>query len=631
MLWLESNKVRHTMKYTIHRDGSFDILGDSIRLHGCYPALDGSALRPLRVETADDAIVYLLSGGIARLSFRTDGERLAIDCSADGLAGIHDLAPVGSAALEQAENVYVQGFGMEGPSGCFALTEDAPASHGLTALYTGERVLLVYAEDHRRYSAAFQAKKTKTPFGEHISFSGGFNLEGTAGERVTLPTLYFEEMVGLAAGLRHCAERIAAAMGARHTQPPAFFWSSWYHAYETMDQATLEDTLAGIRTENVPFRYIELDAGYMPHLGDWLTPNHRWPGGLQKAAETILAAGYQPGIWVAPFIVGDRSALYREHPDWVLRDPDGKPHVQLHSYTEPKIWGNPDCDYYVLDTSHPDALAYIENVFKTLKSWGFSLFKTDFMLWSMHDTSTVLRHDPSLTSVEIMRKTLSVIRGAIGEDSYLLGCIAPFMPFIGYADGMRLAGDCGAQWAVPYGPVNMLRELPCDNYFNHVFWQNDPDAMLLRDFDTMLTDTEARSLALLQALSGGVVSTSDPIARLSEDRKRLLRLVEPRGAVTPALPQFGKRRSEILLTHKLPQGNLLFAMNPTDAPLTVFCRLSEVFGEENLYQYQYDWEEDGVASTKDDVFAARLTPHGSALVFVTREPLREKPSNLWRW
>jgi len=619
------------MKYTLHRDGSFDILGDSIRLRGCYPAMIGRALRPLRVEAADDAIVYHLSSGSVRLSFQTDEGRLAVGCSADGLAGVHDLAPVGSAAPEGAENVYAQGFGMEGPSGCYALTDNAPTSHGLTALYAGERVLLAYAEDHRRYSAVFQVKKAPTAFGERVTFDAGFNLEGTAGEQVTLPTLYLEEAEGLTAGLRHCAERIAAAMGARHTQPPAFFWSSWYHAYETMDQATLEDTLAGIRTENVPFQYIELDAGYMPHLGDWLTPNHRWPGGLQKAAETILAAGYQPGIWVAPFIVGDRSSLYREHPDWVLRDPDGKPHVQLRSYTEPKIWGNPDCDYYVLDTSHPDALRYIETVFKTLKRWGFSLFKTDFMLWSMHDSSTVRRYDPSLTSVEIMRKTLSVIRGAIGEDSYLLGCIAPFMPFIGYADGMRLAGDCGAQWAVPYGPVNMLRELPCDNYFNHVFWQNDPDAMLLRDFDTMLTDTEARSLALLQALSGGVISTSDPVARLSKDRKQLLKLVRPHGAVTPTLPRFGERRSEILLTHQLAQGDLLFAMNPTDAPLTVFCRLSEVFGEENLYQYQYDWEEDGVASTQDDVFAATLAPHGSALVFVTREPLRHKPSNLWRW
>ena len=620
------------MRYTLHEDGGVDLTGERFCLRNCYPAVNGAALRPVRVSVSEREIVYHLSRGRVSLAFAADaGGRVCLTCSAAGLGGIHDLAPVSGAAAEGASHVYVQGFGMEGPSGCFALSEDAPASHGLTALYAGDEVLLVYAENHRRYRVAFRVETNRRAFGESVSFSGGFALEGAAGERFTLPELYIEESAGLAESLRRCAKRIAKAMNARNSQPPAFFWSSWYHAYETMDQQTLEQTLADIRTENVPFRYVELDAGYTSHLGDWLTPNHRWPGGLRKAAETILAARFQPGVWVAPFIVGDRSTLYREHPDWVLHDPDGRPHVQLRSYTEPKIWGNPDCDYYVLDTSHPEALRYIEGVFRTLKGWGFSLFKTDFMLWGMQDTDAVKRYDPSLTSVEIMRKTLAVIRDAIGEESYLLGCIAPFMPFIGYADGMRLAGDCGAQWAEAYGPVNMLRELPCDNYFNHVFWQNDPDAMLLRDFDTLLTGEEARSLALLQALSGGAVSTSDPMRRLGRERKKLLRMVEPHGAVTPELPYFGAARRELTLTHRLRQGNLLFVMNPTDTPLTVFYRLSELFGEKNLYQYQYDWEEDVAASVKDDVFAATLVPHGSALVFVTREPLGEKPSNLWRW
>jgi len=620
------------MKYIIHEDGAFDILGAHIRLRGCYPEADGRALRPVRVETVESGIVYRLPRGSVRLRFRTDAEgRIAVECTCVGLGGVHDVAPIGAAAVEGAERVFVQGFGMEGPSGDFALTDNAPVSHGLTALYTRGSVLLVYAEDHRKYGAAFRVETRAGLFGGDAVFSGGFNLEGLAGEESALPELWLEEASDLAGGLRRCAERIAAAMDARRALPPAFFWSSWYHAYQTMDQAMLEETLAGIRTVGVPFRYVELDAGYTPSIGDWLTPNRRWPGGLQKAAETIRAAGFLPGVWVAPFIVGDRSRLYREHPDWVLHDLDGRPVVQLRSYTEPKLWGNPDCDYYVLDTSHPDALRAIGEVFRTLRSWGFSLFKTDFMLWNMHDSSAVRRHDPTLTSVEILRRTLAVIRGAIGEDSYLLGCIAPFLPFVGYADGMRLAGDCGAQWAEPFGPVNMLRELPCDSYFNHVFWQNDPDAMLLRDFDTMLTPREARSLALLQALSGGVVSTSDPVHRMGEDRKRLLRLVEPGDAVTPSFPYFGSERRELVLTHRLAQGNLLFVMNPTDAPLTVCCRLSELFGEGNWYQSRYDWESDAVAPVRDDVFAETLAPHDAALVFVTREALRKKPDNLWSW
>lgn len=620
------------LDYMIHQDGSFDISGSQIALYGCYPSIDNCPLRPLRVEVSGEGASYFLPRGHIRVEFsRDEAGRIGISAQVFGLPGTHDMEIIGQSRMNRAERTYVQGFGMEGPSGLFDFGTDTPPSFGLTALAGDRSVLLLYAEDHTRYTAVFQSGRQRSLFGESVSFSAGFQLEGTAGERVDLPVLYMEEAEELAAGLRQCAERIAGRMGARSEMPPAFFWSSWYYQYETMDQSVLEDYLDGFRTAGFrDFQYIELDAGYTDHIGDWLLPNHRWPGGLRRAAETILDAGFQPGIWVAPFIVGDQSELYRQHPDWILREQDGSPVIRLRSYTEPKQWGNRDSNYFVLDTSHPDALAYLKTVFQTLRSWGFSFFKTDFMLWNMRDTSTVRRYNPALTSVEILRNTLSAIREAIGEDSYLLGCIAPFMPFIGYADGMRIAGDCGAQWAVPFGPMNLLRELPCDSYFNHIFWQNDPDAMMLRDFDTGLTAEECRSLALMQALSGGAVSTSDPVHLLSEDRKELLRLVRPAGNAVPEIPFSGTDRAELILLHRLPQGNLLYILNPTDSPVLSALRLPELLGGKNWYLYRYNWDGDSV-SVRQDFFMETLPPHASTLLFLTEQPLAQKPRSLWDW
>ena len=90
-------------------------------------------------------------------------------------------------------------------------------------------------------------------------------------------------------------------------------------------------------------------------------------------------------------MVGDRSELIKEHPDWILTDKDGNRISMIESYTEPKVWGNLDSNYYILDASHPEALAYLKKVFETFRSWGFTLFKTDFMLWNMKDSSTVRR------------------------------------------------------------------------------------------------------------------------------------------------------------------------------------------------------------------------------------------------
>ena len=47
------------------------------------------------------------------------------------------------------------------------------------------------------------------------------------------------------------------------------------------------------------------------------------------------------------------------------------------------------------------------------------------------------------------------------------------------------------------------------------------------------------------------------------------------------------------------------------------CRLSELFGDKQGYQYRYRWEETDVQSVREDAFIVTLAPHDSALLFVT--------------
>lgn len=616
------------MKYKLHENGRWDVLGEKIQLTGAYPAINGRAVSPTAISIGKEFVLYKLEKGCLKLRFKAMETGIAVSCAVYGLEGIHDIEPFSDAEICGAENVFVQGSGMEGPSGCHEISMEPKNSDGLIALFNKNKAFLVYALDHRRYINRYVVGKKQGIFSDDIkTLSGGFNLECTASEDETLPSLFFSEYDDLNSGLQCCAKKIAGNMGARASQPPAFHWCSWYYMYNHFDQLALEEYLKGFRRKNVNFRYIQIDDGYTSHHGDWLRPNHRFPEGLHKAAETIIKAGYEPGIWISPFMVGDKSELFRKHPDWILRDLNGVPVTELTSYNEPKTFGDSDCNYYVLDASHPEALAYISHVFKTLRGWGFSLFKTDFMRWNMHDTSKVKRFDPSFTSVEIFRNTLEAIREAIGDDSYLLGCIAPFLPFIGYADGMRIAGDVGAQWDGDYGPVNLLREITADNYFNHIYWQNDPDSVLLRDFDLHLKPREVTSLALLQALSGGIITTSDPVHRLSNERLELLRFITPKGKVRPLLPYLTQNRDDIVLVHRLKQGNLLYAMNTSDRPITVFYNFFELFGVEEWYAYQYgNWD-----IRKSSYYTATLLPHECAMLFLTEEPLENIPKNLWEW
>lgn len=617
------------MDYILHKNGCWDISGKTGTLTGAYPAIDGVRICPVSVAMGEDVLSYQLEKGSMELRFFKKDQTVEVVCTMRDVGLYHDIAPISQAEAGNVQHVFVQGCGMEGPSGCREVKEEPLTSDGLLSFYGEEGAFFIYAVEHRQYTNRYYIQKDTQIFSEDkIVVSGGFNLECTVSGTFTLPSIFFKEADTLSDGLKDCARMIAAHMGARTIQPPAFHWCSWYYLYQNMSQELLEEYLKGFQKEaGIDFRYIQLDAGYAPSPGDWLLPNSRFQEGLKKAAETIRQAGYAPGIWIAPFMVGDQSRLYREHPDWVLYDLNDEPVTMLRSYNEPKVWGNLDSNYYVLDTSHPEAFAYLREVFGTLRAWGFTLYKTDFMFWNMHDSSRVRRFDPSRTSVEILRDTLKMIREEIGEESYLLGCIAPFLPFIGYADGMRIAGDVGAQWADTFGPVNMIQELTADHYFNHIYWQNDPDSVLLRDFDLYLKPHEIRSLAFLQALSGGVITTSDPVHKLGKDRTELLRFITPKEKVSPVFPYLTENRADVVLFHRLEQGNLFYALNPTDQDLTVVYSFKELFGEEAWYVYAYgsgDFQ-------KKTWYTTVLKPHDSILLFLSAKPFEHAPKHLWEW
>lgn len=448
-------------------------------------------------------------------------------------------------------------------------------SDGLISIKTAAGCLTFLADRHDVYRIIFRITRKQ----ERFFLSCDFLLEGTAAAAAKLPQILVIETGTMAQQLAKAAAIIGEAMQHRSCMPPAYHWCSWYYCYHNFDLVQLKEYLDGFAgwagAKNI--RYFQLDVGYCPSIGDWLLPNERYPSGLKEAFDLIKAYGYEPGIWIGPFMVGCRSCLYREHPDWVLKNPDGTPYIELITDNEPKIWGYQDEEHYVLDTSHPDAMDYMRTVFKTWKSYGAAMYKTDFMLWGIQDSSKVIRHTPGKTSVEYFREFLQVIREEIGDDSYWLGCIAPFFPFIGYADGMRIGGDVGSSWRGEFGPQNMIRSLYGNLFTNFSFYQIDPDAVMLRDFHIRLTQAEIESLAIFAAMSGGCIYTSDPLHKIAANRRELFSYIAPgeikRRARTPFLDQI---RDDLVLIQDGNDRSLIFVFNQSDRDLTNAYSLAQL-------------------------------------------------------
>jgi len=628
-----------SLQWQVHPDGSFDLMTPGPCLRNGYPALDGEALRPVAVRISSEQgtteIAYRLSEGELVLRLRVDGGVAVLAASLRGLRQApHRVEPC-VAQVEQAPRAFRQGLGFAGPSGLVDLDPSGDLwsydSYTVTGLCGQDGgTLVVAAHDHSRFLQKCILRNAVGHWGlvnrhvheTRVELAAAFHTENIPlpEGRLDLPELHFRYADAADDALHATADAIARQMGARAATPPTYHWCSWYYAYHNLSQELLEEYLDGMRklSPPVPLQAIQIDAGYYTHAGDWLEPNHLWPGGMEAAFRAIREAGYRPGVWIAPFMVGNRSRLAEEHPDWILRDADGQPVTEWRWYGGNAIWGYRDEEYYVLDTSHPDAFGYLRSVFRTLRGWGATFFKTDFMDWGLKDSTRVRRHTPGTTSVEHFRQVLSMIREEIGEESHWLACIAPYAPFIGFADSTRIANDISVTWSAG-STGNMIRESVANQYFNNVWWQNDPDVIYLRDFHINLSESEIRSLAYWQAILGGSINTSAPLHRIAPERLRLWRFLEPsQERWTARLPYWEQKRKLRVAVREFPDlGSwAVLALNPTEEPVAERLKLAGLVGRERAHCYS--WGPEGSNLLGDWSFVTpQLAPHESILYYLS--------------
>lgn len=329
-------------------------------------------------------------------------------------------------------------------------------------------------------------------------------------------------------------QAVATRMKARVPAGPVpTGWCSWYYYYTDISEKTLAGNIAELarRKDTLPLTCIQLDDGYQTAVGDWLSVNQKFPGGLEAVAHTIREAGYVAGLWTAPFMIQRSSLIFRSHPDWLIRNADGR----LMDFGYHPIWGVTGGQVYCLDPTHPEVQAHLRMVYTSLREQGFTYFKIDFLNAGLQ---AGLRADRTRSSVEAFRLGLSIIREAIGEDAFLLGCGAPLLPCVGIVDAMRISSDVKEAWDDPVlgfisnGNGHPAAELAILNtmtraHLHGVWWLNDPDCLLVRDTRSTLKVVEIQTLLTVLSLSGGMLLLSDDLTRLKAERLSLAELAFP--------------------------------------------------------------------------------------------------------
>jgi len=97
-------------------------------------------------------------------------------------------------------------------------------------------------------------------------------------------------------------------------------WCSWYYYFQNITPQILRNNLQSVQQHKaeLPLDFFQIDNGFQQDVGSWLKFHPNFPQGVKELSHEIKAAGFTPGLWLAPFIVEHKSTLNREHPQWLL-------------------------------------------------------------------------------------------------------------------------------------------------------------------------------------------------------------------------------------------------------------------------------------------------------------------------
>lgn len=378
-------------------------------------------------------------------------------------------------------------------------------------------------------------------------------VELAPGESIDLEEFTAAEGSDRGALLDALAQRISSNHPPLAFAQPPTGWCSWYCFGPRVTAQNVLDNLDAISRRFPGLKYVQIDDGYQPAMGDWLDTGAAFGGDLKGVLREIRRRGFEPAIWVAPFIAEAKSNVFQQHPDWFMQADDGTP----LSSDKVTFQGWRHGPWYALDGTNPAVQKHLENTFRVMRrEWGCTYFKLDANFWgAMHGGRL---QDRAATRIQAYRRGMeAILRGA--GDAFILGCNHPIWPSFGLIHGSRSSGDVSRKWITL---SKIARENLSRNWQNGSLWWNDPDAVVL---DGALPLNEFQFHATAVFASGGMILSGDDLTKIPEDRARMLRkLLPPTGKAA----KFSDA-SLTLGTVDLPGARMICAFNWNDQPSAV--------------------------------------------------------------
>ncbi len=298
---------------------------------------------------------------------------------------------------------------------------------------------------------------------------------------------------------------------------PVTGWTSWYNYYTHITPEILNENIAALKTIEAPIDIFQIDDGWQEKVGDWV-PNEKFKNKMQPLVADIHAAKLKAGLWLAPFICEEKSAIFKEQKDWLLKDKNGKP---VKAGFNP-AWSN---WFYVLDIYHEGFRAYLRYIFDTvLNRWEFDFVKLDFLY------AAALIERPEKSRGAVMHDAMKWLR-ELAKGKQILGCGVPLASSFGLVDYCRIGADIHLDWEMNLlkaannrervSTINSLLSTIHRRHLNKAVFGNDPDVFILRDKNNKLNSTQRYTIYLINQIFGQLIFCSDNVSAYDDKTKAL--------------------------------------------------------------------------------------------------------------
>lgn len=326
-------------------------------------------------------------------------------------------------------------------------------------------------------------------------------------------------------------------------------YTSWYNYFTKIDEKIILRDLEGLaRSDKIDI--FQIDDGHQTKVGDWLsTDKKKFPHGMKFIADEIHKSGYKAGLWLAPFYIEKDSVVAKTHPDWILKDANGKPTTGM--------LGTRPC--FTLNFYIKECADYIRHFFDViLNEWGYDMVKLDFLY------TACLVPFGNKTRGEIMDDACAFLRDCCG-DKYILGCGVPLFPAFGRFDYCRIGSDVDIQFKprFMYSLTNNEIVSTQTSIQNTIFrrgldgraFGNDPDVFFMREVNLKYTDSEKRLVAEVNKTFGRLLFISDNVGEFSQKQLDFLNEIYTKSeAVVTHVDYRGNNTAKVYFTENGKSG-----------------------------------------------------------------------------